>query len=109
MKYWNPDPLSKDTDRMSPSGAEVIRRIRSQIDEVDPSEVKAALASNGNGNGRIVLLDGPGRGEWHAGHIPGARRVSRGYLESRVEGVVGSDRDQRIVLYCASGQRAALA
>ena len=38
----NPDPLCwKDTDRMSPSGAEVIRQIRSQIEEVDPSEVKA--------------------------------------------------------------------
>jgi molybdopterin/thiamine biosynthesis adenylyltransferase/rhodanese-related sulfurtransferase len=94
---------------MSPSGAEVIRRIRSQIDEVDPSEVKAALASNGNGNGRIVLLDVRESEEWDAGHIPGARHVPRGYLESRVEGVVGSDRDQRIVVYCASGQRSALA
>src|SRR4051812_5263626 len=90
---------------MSPSGAEVIRQIRSRIEEVDPSEVKATL-SNGNG---IVLLDVRESDEWDAGHIPGAKHVPRGYLESRVEGVVGADRDQRVVIYCASGQRSALA
>jgi molybdopterin/thiamine biosynthesis adenylyltransferase/rhodanese-related sulfurtransferase len=90
---------------MSPSGAEVIRKIRSQIEEVDPSEVKAAL-SNGNG---LVLLDVRESGEWDTGHIPGAKHVPRGFLESRVEGVVGPDRSQRVVLYCASGQRSALA
>src|SRR3954453_20327714 len=90
---------------MSPSGAEVIRQIRSQIEEVDPSDVKATL-SNGNG---IVLLDVRESEEWDAGHLPGARHVPRGYLESRVEGVVGSDRSQRVVVYCASGQRSALA
>ena len=43
---------------MSPSGAEVIRQIRSQIEEVDPSDVRAALNGNGNGNGHgVVLLD----------------------------------------------------
>src|SRR3982751_1317347 len=90
---------------MSPSGAELIRQIRSQVEEVDPSEVKATL-SNGNG---IVLLDVRESDEWDAGHIPGAKHVPRGYLESRVEGVVGSDRDQRVIIYCASGQRSALA
>ena len=90
---------------MSPSGAEVIRQIRSQIEEVDPSDVKATL-SNGNG---IVLLDVRESDEWDAGHIPGAKHIPRGYLESRVEGVVGSDRSQRVVIYCASGQRSALA
>ncbi|HET6551293.1 MAG TPA: molybdopterin-synthase adenylyltransferase MoeB [Solirubrobacter sp.] len=86
---------------MSPSGAEVIRKIRSQIEEVDPSDVK-------NRNG-AVLLDVRESEEWDAGHIPGAKHVPRGYLESRVEGVVGADRSQRIVVYCASGQRSALA
>src|SRR4051794_14714768 len=90
---------------MSPSGAEVIRQIRSQIDEVDPSEVKSTL-SNGNG---VVLLDVRETEEWDAGHIPGAKHVPRGYLESRVEGAIGSDRDQRVIIYCASGQRSALA
>jgi molybdopterin/thiamine biosynthesis adenylyltransferase/rhodanese-related sulfurtransferase len=87
---------------MSPSGAEVIRQIKSQIDEVDPSEVRPHL-----GNG-VVLVDVRESTEWDAGHIPGAKHVPRGYLESRIEGVV-PDRSQHVVLYCASGQRSALA
>ncbi len=87
---------------MSPTGAEVIRKIRSQVEEVDPSVVQEHL-----GNG-IVLVDVRESEEWDAGHIAGAKHVPRGYLESRIEGAV-SDRDQRVVLYCASGQRSALA
>src|SRR5918911_671732 len=89
---------------MSPSGAEVIR----QINEVDPSEVKAAVSGgNGNGNG-VVLVDVRESEEWDAGHIPGAKHVPRGYLESRIEGAV-PDRSQHVVLYCASGHRSAYA
>jgi len=91
---------------MSPSGAEVIRQIKSQIEEVDPSEVNGAV-SNGNGN-RPVLIDVRESDEWDAGHIPGAKHVPRGYLESRIEGAV-PDRSANIVLYCASGNRSALA
>src|SRR3954462_11192209 len=88
---------------MSPSGAEYIRQIKSQVDEVDPAQVSEHL-----GNG-IVLVDVRESTEWDAGHIPGAKHVPRGYLESRIEGAAGADRDQEIVLYCASGQRSALA
>jgi molybdopterin/thiamine biosynthesis adenylyltransferase/rhodanese-related sulfurtransferase len=87
---------------MSPSGAEFIRQIKSQIDEVDPSEVHELL-----GNG-VAIVDVRESEEFAAGHIPGARSVPRGYLESRIEGAV-PDRSQRVILYCASGQRSALA
>src|SRR3954465_1941908 len=87
---------------MSPTGAEVIRKIRSQIEEVDPAEGREHL-----GNG-VVLVDVRESEEWAAGHIPAAKHVPRGYLESRIEGAV-ADRDQRVVIYCASGQRSALA
>ncbi|MDP9293343.1 MAG: molybdopterin-synthase adenylyltransferase MoeB [Actinomycetota bacterium] len=87
---------------MSPTGAEVIRKIRSEIAEVDPAEVAEHL-----GNG-VVLIDVRESEEWDAGHIPGARHVPRGYLESRIEGAA-PDREDRVVLYCASGQRSALA
>jgi sulfur-carrier protein adenylyltransferase/sulfurtransferase len=91
---------------MSPTGAEVIRQIKSRITEIDPGDVHHAVA-NGNGDAP-VLIDVRESGEWDAGHLPGAKHVPRGYLESRIEGVV-SDRDRKIVLYCASGQRSALA
>jgi molybdopterin/thiamine biosynthesis adenylyltransferase/rhodanese-related sulfurtransferase len=87
---------------MSPTGAEVIRKIRSQVEEVDPAEVREHL-----GNG-VVLVDVRESEEWDAGHIAGAKHVPRGYLESRIEGAV-ADRSQRVVIYCASGQRSALA
>ena len=87
---------------MSPSGADIIRKIRSQVDEVDPREVHEHL-----GNG-VVLVDVREAEEYAAGHIPGARHVPRSYLESRIEGAVG-DKDARLILYCASGQRSALA
>ena len=51
----------------------------------------------------MVLLDVRESEEWDAGHIPGAKHVPRGYLESRIEGVVGSDRSQHVIIYCASG------
>jgi sulfur-carrier protein adenylyltransferase/sulfurtransferase len=88
---------------MSPSGAEYIRQIKSEVEEVDPAQVSEHL-----GNG-IVLVDVRESTEWDAGHIPGAKHVPRGYLESRIEGAVGADRSQEIVVYCASGQRSALA
>jgi sulfur-carrier protein adenylyltransferase/sulfurtransferase len=87
---------------MSPSGAEVIRQIKQQVEEVDPAEVSEHL-----GNG-VVLVDVRESEEWDRGHIPGAVHVPRGYLESRIDAAV-HDRDARVILYCATGQRSALA
>jgi sulfur-carrier protein adenylyltransferase/sulfurtransferase len=87
---------------MSPSGPEVIKQIRSQVDEVDPAEVER---QHRNG---AVLVDVRESEEFEAGHIPGAKHVPRGYLESRIETAV-PDRDAHVILYCASGQRSALA
>ena len=87
---------------MSPSGAEVIKKIRERIHEIDPADVREGL-----GNG-VVLVDVREGEEFERERIPGAVHVPRGYLESRIEGAV-SDRDAHVVLYCASGQRSALA
>jgi molybdopterin/thiamine biosynthesis adenylyltransferase/rhodanese-related sulfurtransferase len=87
---------------MSTSGAEVIRRIKSEIDEVDPRDVHDVL-----GNG-AVIVDVRETDEYAQGHIPGAKHVPRGFLESRIEGAA-PDRSQRVILYCASGNRSALA
>jgi len=87
---------------MSPSGPEVIRQIKTEIDEVDPAVVAEQL-----GNGAVVV-DVRETEEYEAGHIPGAKHVPRGHLESRIENAV-SDRDAHVILYCASGNRSALA
>ncbi len=87
---------------MTPSGAEYIKRIRENVQEIDPSEVNELLHEG------AVIVDVRETDEFAAGHLPGARHVSRSYLESRIEGSA-PDRSQRVILYCASGQRSALA
>ncbi|MEN3280804.1 MAG: sulfur-carrier protein adenylyltransferase/sulfurtransferase, partial [Solirubrobacteraceae bacterium] len=87
---------------MSVSGSEYVRRVKERIDEVDPSEVRE-LAGEG-----VALIDVRETEEWDVGHLPGAKHVPRGYLESRIDAAV-PDRSQRVILYCASGNRSALA
>src|SRR5688500_12381215 len=86
------------------SGAELIRKVKEQIEEVDPKDV-LELQQNGNG---AVIVDVREQHEFEEAHVPGAVHVPRGHLESRIEGAVG-DRSKRVILYCASGQRSALA
>src|SRR3954463_3414506 len=88
---------------MSPSGAEYIKQVKADIDEVDPSAVSEVLGSDG-----VVIVDVRESDEWDAGHVPGAKFVTRGHLESRIEGAA-PDRSARVILYCASGNRSALA
>ena len=87
---------------MSTSGAEYIRKIKSEITEVDPT---AAHELVGDG---VAFVDVRETDEFDRGHVPGAALIPRGFLESRIDGAV-PDRSQRVVLYCASGQRSALA
>jgi len=86
------------------SGAELIRRAKEQITEVDPREIHDLLPDR---NGTVVV-DVREQQEFEQSHIPGAKHVPRGHLESRIEGAAG-DKAARVVLYCASGNRSALA
>lgn len=57
-----------------------------------------------------VLLDVREADEYAAGHLPGAVHVSRGMLEFKLGGTPElSHRDLKVVLYCKTGGRAALA
>ncbi|MEA2459414.1 MAG: sulfur-carrier protein adenylyltransferase/sulfurtransferase [Thermoleophilaceae bacterium] len=88
------------------SGAELIRKVKEQIKELDPREVHDSV-QNGNGSAPVVV-DVREQHEFEEAHIPGAIHVPRAYLESRIEGKV-SDKARPLVLYCATGQRSALA
>jgi molybdopterin/thiamine biosynthesis adenylyltransferase/rhodanese-related sulfurtransferase len=87
---------------VSPSGAEFIRQVKTGITETDPQVVHGVV-----GNG-VAIVDVRETDEYATGHLPGAKHVPRGFLESRIEGVV-PDHEQRVILYCASGNRSALA
>lgn len=57
-----------------------------------------------------VLIDVREAEEYMAGHIPGAVHMSRGVLEFKLSGTPAlAARDTRIVLYCKTSGRAALA
>ncbi len=87
---------------MSPSSVELLRQIKSQIDEIDPSEVKELIDEG------VVVVDVRETEEFVSGHLPAAKHVPRSYLETRIEGVV-PDRSTPVILYCASGNRSAYA
>lgn len=85
------------------TGADLIEEARARISEVTPADV-GAMRERGE---KAVYLDVRERNEWNLGRIPGAAFLPRGHLESRIEEV--APRDARVVIYCARGNRSALA
>jgi sulfur-carrier protein adenylyltransferase/sulfurtransferase len=85
------------------TGAELTEEARAQIQEVTPADVKRMLERKAD----VVYLDVREPNEWNLGHIPGAIHLPRGNLESKIEGLI--DRDRKVVIYCARGNRSALA
>jgi len=71
-------------------------------------EISAADAIQRRATGEAVMfLDVRDAQEANLGKIPGAVHVSRGTLEGKVEALVPRAAD--VVVYCASGNRSALA
>ncbi|MHB8571494.1 MAG: molybdopterin-synthase adenylyltransferase MoeB [Candidatus Dormibacteria bacterium] len=89
---------------MGQSYPELLAGVKSRIREASVDEVAARLRSPE----RPVVLDVREADEFADGHLPGARHVPRGFLESRIEGLV-PDRGAEVVLYCAGGVRSAFA
>ena len=87
------------------SGAEIIRQIKERIEEVDPREVHDLIEAGPNGT---VVVDVREQHEFEESHLPGAKHVPRGHLESRIE-TAAPDKSKRVILYCQSGNRSALA
>jgi sulfur-carrier protein adenylyltransferase/sulfurtransferase len=87
---------------MPKSYADLLREARAQIKEVTPQEVDALPA------GAATIVDVREASEWEQGHLPGARHVSKSYIEQQIE-AVAPDRDAPVVLYCAGGVRSLFA
>ena len=81
--------------------SEMLKAARAQIGEVTPAEVSRQSP-------RPVLIDVREKNETDQGILPGAKVVTRGYLELRIEEAV-PDHDADIVVYCQSGQRSLFA
>ena len=87
------------------TGAVLIQQAKQRIEEVDPKDVHELARNARNG---AVIVDVREQHEFEESHIPGAVHVPRGHLESRIEGAA-PDKGSHVVLYCASGNRSALA
>jgi sulfur-carrier protein adenylyltransferase/sulfurtransferase len=59
-------------------------------------------------DGDTLFLDVREQPEWDLGHVPDALHIPRAQVEARIE-EAAPDKSQRIVVYCALGQRSFLA
>ncbi len=83
--------------------AELLREARSEIRELTPAEADTLRQRGG-----IALVDVREASEWDQGHVPGARHISKSYVEQEIEAAV-PDRSTPVVLYCAGGIRSLFA
>lgn len=85
------------------TGQDLIDEAKQQIEELTPEQVRDMQARNE----QAVYLDVREPNEWNLGRLPRAIHLPRGNLESKVEALI--DRNQKVVIYCARGNRSALA
>ncbi len=82
---------------------DLVRESKTRIREFTPRQTQELLQREPD----TVLIDCREPNEFALGHIPGAVFIPRGVLEQTIERA--ASRERRIVLYCASGNRSALA
>jgi rhodanese-related sulfurtransferase len=85
------------------TGQDLIDEAKQQIKEVTPEQVRDMQSLNEP----AVYLDVREPNEWNLGRIPHAIHLPRGNLETKVEAII--DRGQKVIVYCARGNRSALA
>jgi rhodanese-related sulfurtransferase len=85
------------------TGTDLVNEAKQRIREVSPRDVLAMQERNAD----VVYLDVREPNEWNLGRLPNAVHLPRGNLESNIEARV--ERHQAIVIYCARGNRSALA
>jgi sulfur-carrier protein adenylyltransferase/sulfurtransferase len=85
------------------TAAEPLELIKQRIEQVDPAAAREEIAT-----GDAVLLDTREPHEWDDAHLEGAKLVPPVTVSERLPELV-PDRSQRVLLYCASGNRSARA
>ena len=87
------------------TSSQLLDKVKQGIAEVSAEQVSREMQA---GDG-IHLIDVRERDEVLDGYISRAELIPRGFLELNIEDDVTTDRDAPIVLYCAGGNRSALA
>jgi molybdopterin/thiamine biosynthesis adenylyltransferase/rhodanese-related sulfurtransferase len=83
---------------------ELLAKVKEEIEEISTIEARERLESSET----PLFVDVREPDEWEEGHVPGAIHVTRGRLESRIEGLV-PDKERPLVVYCSVGSRSAFA
>jgi molybdopterin/thiamine biosynthesis adenylyltransferase/rhodanese-related sulfurtransferase len=83
--------------------ADRIEDVKGRIEELDPEAARAEIEG-----GDVVLLDTRELNEWNESHLEGATLVPPSEVLERID-ELAPDPAQRVVLYCASGNRSARA
>lgn len=83
---------------------DLVTEAKARVTEIPIGEAEAAIRE------ADVLLDVREESEFAAGHLPGAIHASRGMLEFKLSSTPAlASRDIKVVLYCKTSGRAALA
>lgn len=83
---------------------DLVAAAKARVTELSVADAEAAIRD------ADVLIDVRETEEFAAGHLPGAIHASRGMLEFKLSGTPAlAARDLRVVLYCKTSGRAALA
>ncbi len=101
-----PTPLLHNPEEttMPIAPSELVARAKSEVRTIDAATAAREIKSNP----KALVLDVREPYEQEEGTVPGAECVPRGLLESKI-GSLCSSADQEILIYCAAGNRAALA
>jgi sulfur-carrier protein adenylyltransferase/sulfurtransferase len=83
---------------------EYLKQVKEQVTRTNVDEIRARFEAGE----RLNLLDCREDDETQDGIIPGAKTLSRAHFESMIEDLF-PDKDEEIVIYCASGSRSAFA
>lgn len=81
----------------------LLEKARTEVKEINVTELSEKMA-----NGAVTLIDVREDSEWEKGHIPGARHISKGLLECKIEKAI-PDLNQEIILHCGGGVRSLIA
>jgi rhodanese-related sulfurtransferase len=92
------------------SARDLVARANNEVETLSVEQVRALL-----GDPSVQLIDVREPAEWGKGRVPGAAHVPRGLLEFKADPSLEAYHDpaidpaKRLVCYCASGGRSALA
>jgi phage shock protein E len=80
----------------------LVQGAKTNITEITPTDAAREIERG------AMLIDVREKEDWDAGHIPGARHLSRGVLELEIEDLAPA-LDTPIICHCGGGSRSALA